>query len=567
MKRKVVWLVVSCLMVAALVLGSCAPAVVEEEKVAPPTGEPQYGGTFTIVRWMMVNTDPYRYEHNSARIMSLAYEKLGTGDWTIDREVFGFPSEYVPIRYFVGNIAESWETPDTETIIWHIRKGVYYHNKPPANGRELTAADVVWNFKRYMGSPFVERTFLDSIDSVEQLDKWTVEMKINLPIGLDRDLLRGIMDRPTRLMIAPESVGPSGEVEDWRLTAGTGPFMLEDYVPGSSLTFERNPDYWKYDAAYPENQLPYFDRVKVLLIQDQATTLSALRVGKSDVHQELTWSEFDSIKDTVPDLQSRSVPRGSPRVFKARWDHEPFTDVRVRRALNMAIDRDAIGDSYMGGYYLPYTSGIYAGWPWYTPYEELPAEVKQWHVYDPEGARQLLTEAGYPNGFKTWIDTAEVYGPGLAEILQAYLKDIGIEAEIRVHERGAFNAMRYSQGHEQIILHWVSGYSDPLQMFDQWSTPTHKFNLAAVNDPVFNAMYAEAEESFDAAFRDEMRHKMDMYALDNAFNITLPSDVYFIAWQPWLKGYSGEFDLGHRSWFATWRHVWIDQELKEAMGH
>jgi peptide/nickel transport system substrate-binding protein len=353
-------------------------------------------------------------------------------------------------------------------------------------------------------------------------------------------MAKGIMDRPTRQFICPESVGPSGEVEDWKMSCGTGPFIWTDYVPGSAVTGERNPEYWGWDEKNPENQVPYVDRMKCLLIADRATIMSGLRTGKIDVEWSVTWEDADAIQRGRKDIMVKTTPRASSPVFKPRWDHEPFTDVRVRRALNLCIDREAIKETVWGGYGWMYTSMVYPAFAnWYTEYEDLPENVTQWLVYDPDQAKELLAEAGYPNGFTTHIDTCEYYAAGYAEVFQAYLKDIGITAEIRTHERGAYNSLRYGKQHEQIILHWNSGYAEPLQLAGQWSDPAHKFNLACTNDPIFNEMYQETLTIFDEDILTQYRYDLDMYALENSFYVSFPRPAEFCVWQPWLKGFQG----------------------------
>jgi peptide/nickel transport system substrate-binding protein len=101
----------------------------------------------------------------------------------------------------------------------------------------------------------------------------------------------------------PETVAKYGDMKDWQNAVGTGPFMLTDYVSGSSITFARNPDYWMKDPLHPQNQLPYVDGVKLLIIPDTSTALSALRTGKLDVMEAVVWDDTVSLKKTSPDLQ------------------------------------------------------------------------------------------------------------------------------------------------------------------------------------------------------------------------------------------------------------------------
>ncbi len=363
------------------------------------------------------------------------------GDWGIDRKIFDFPgtSGYLSLKQMRGSLAESWECPDLHTIVFHIRKGVKFQDKPPANGRELTADDVVWNYNRDKKSPFIDKIYMNTVDSIKALDKYTVEMKMNVIVTPMRDSLRGVLDMREQRIIAPESVGASGAIEDWRKCVGTGPWILEDWIPDSVVSLKRNPNYWGYDELHPQNQLPYADAVKILIITDRSTYLAGLRSGKIDRLDEIEWQDSDSLKKTSPELMFRMTMYASPRLFKVRFDKPPFSDLRVRQAVSMAGDRLTIAKTFYGGYARPAATGTtdYHG-DAYTSWEKLPNTPKWTTIspkevlgYNPEKAKKLLAEAGYPNGFKTSIVTTPIYAPGLPEVFQSYLKAIGIEPNLR----------------------------------------------------------------------------------------------------------------------------------------
>ena len=177
MKKKIIWMLVSCLMVVSLVLASCGEAEEEEEEVIIPPGEeeevivppeeeeevvvppggnwwdkfgePEYGGTLTYSVGMDVTTwDPYRGFDFYTNTNQLFYENIAHQDWTLDRETFNYIGSWTPNDRYAGWLAESWEAPDLNTMIFHIRPGIHWHDKFPANGRELTAADIAWCFNR-----------------------------------------------------------------------------------------------------------------------------------------------------------------------------------------------------------------------------------------------------------------------------------------------------------------------------------------------------------------------------------------------------------------------------------
>jgi ABC-type transport system substrate-binding protein len=140
-----------------------------------------------------------------------------------------------------------------------------------------------------------------------------------------------------------------GDLEDWNASCGTGPFVLVDHVAGSSVTMERNPDYWRMHPLYPEYQMPFPDSVKVLIIGDDSTRLAAFRTGKVYFMDEVGWRESDSIVGAIPEVQRGGVPRyASNWAIFLRNDRQPFDDLNVRLALWKAIDREQLVQFYNG---------------------------------------------------------------------------------------------------------------------------------------------------------------------------------------------------------------------------
>ena len=164
----------------------------EEEEVKPPVGgnwwdkygEPEYGGTLTYSTWMGSDVtvwDPYR-GLDFTWVCSLFYENLAHQDWTLDREIFSYEGSFTPINRYAGWVAESWELPDANTIIFKIREGVYWQDKYPANGRECTAADIAYSYNRQWGcgdgfteiSPYIKQLAWECFQKIYATDKYTM---------------------------------------------------------------------------------------------------------------------------------------------------------------------------------------------------------------------------------------------------------------------------------------------------------------------------------------------------------------------------------------------------------
>ena len=252
------------------------------------------------------------------------------------------------------------------------------------------------------------------IESITATDKWTVVFKLKRP---DARALRSIIDPYVHFIIPPEVIETYGDMKDWRNLVGTGPWMLTDLVEGSSVTYNKNPNYWSDDEKYPGNRLPYIDELRVPVMPDAATRIAALRTGKIDYQGIVsiptlnTGDEVKSLQRTNPEIVIWEHWVRSTSGFGMNTQRPPFDDIRVRKAMNMALDFETLHYTYFKGRgrWIP-DGRIASDVPGAgIPFEEWPEEVKKGYMYDPAGAEKLLDEAGYPRGadgirFKDRID-------------------------------------------------------------------------------------------------------------------------------------------------------------------
>jgi ABC-type transport system substrate-binding protein len=243
-------------------------------------GEPQYGGdiTFASARYSE-NFDPYNTGY-SAHYYFL--ETLVIPDWALDREIWPFKTPFIPMEYYQPHVAESWEIPDLQTMIIHVRPGIHFHDKAPVNGRELNAYDLEWHYDRFLGtgSGFTEPSAMDYarikvIEKCTATDEYTAVITFTEPSVLNAELITA---QDGYNSIEPrEVIEQYGDMSDWRNAVGTGPWIVDDVIATSSIKFVRNPDYWGYDERHPDNKLPYADSLTVVNIPDVSTRLAALR--------------------------------------------------------------------------------------------------------------------------------------------------------------------------------------------------------------------------------------------------------------------------------------------------
>ncbi len=452
------------------------PAAAADKKYVtdPSTGKvvvaPQYGGTITFAQ-KEEPEGPDVVPHGvwASTYVAGVLEKLAIADWATPRDEFDFKAlAFVPFSAFTGHLAESWETPDPLTYVFNVRQGVHWHDKPPMNGRELTADDIVYNYHRFLGlgsgftepSQFVTALQGVQFESITATDRWTVVMKLK---QLNLGALAGILDGLLGWTYPPEVIKEHGDVTDWRNLVGTGPMMLTDWTEGSSVTWDKNPDYWGFDEKYPENRLPYVDRLRALIMPEVATYMAALRTGQVDyigpigISQMRTLDQVESLRRTNPELVIWPFYTRSDNAFGMNIQLPYFSDIRVRKAMQKALNLDEINNAYYRGYAdtTPQGQANRTFADIITPFEEWSEDVKKVFDYDPEGAEALLDEAGYPRGadgirFKTELVHLDRRDLNYVELAVSYWKKIGVDVEIDVQPVAEFVARRSDRDFEMM---------------------------------------------------------------------------------------------------------------------
>jgi len=257
--------------------------------------------------------------------------------------------------------------------------------------------------------------------------------------------------------------------------------------------------------------------------------------------------------------------------FAVNVSIEPYSDVRVRRAMQMAINLPEIAETYYGGTADPYPFMINPAFLAYvTPLEELPAECAEaftWTPENPAKAKALLTEAGYPNGFQQMCPITGAWE--LGELLAAYLEAVGIETEFRLMETASYNSLVYGTTADRQLAYWWCAGADwhPVQVLSYVTggQETHYWNLADADDPYINDRRDLVLNTYDAVERDTAYKEAFLYGTCQYFQITGPVTKSYTVFQPWLKGYWGQQAIVAIAWAPVWARVWIDEDLKFEM--
>ena len=568
-----------------------AAAAEKEMVLDPSTGEmveaPRYGGTLTYATNMPETggSDVGVNARSGLLLVQGVLEKPAISDWAIDRNLTARNSGNTPLWTLTGLLAESWETPDDTTIVFNIRKGVHWHDKPPMNGREFTADDMVYNYHRYLGlgsgfteiSAAGENLGASGIKSATASDKYTVVFKLERPHPF---ALKEILQSYHLFMHPPEVIEQYGDANDWRNLVGTGPFMLTDYVEGSSVTFTKNPNYYGFDEKYPENRLPYVDELAALIMKEPSTRLAALRSGKLDYLGNAANTDIKSID------QVESLARTNPEIaqwpfflrsdfsFSINVNNPPLNDIRVRKAMQMALDLETINATFFKGR-ADTTPHGYVGESntgFFIPFDEWPEEVKKGYMYDPEGAEQLLDEAGYPRGtegirFKTSYVHSPSWETSYAELALSYWGEIGVDVEMQVpSSQTEFTAIISESKHEALRSAALGAhYFGPFLVNTYYTGAS--FNPGAISDPQVDAMIDTLRVTTDLEEYQRLFREIDMYALEQHWWIWGPDSPSYQVSQPWFKGYNGEAAMGNWQFQDLFARIWIDQELKAEMGY
>ena len=559
--------------------------------------KPQYGGTIAVaIPYGDVRQfDPWDGQ-NALWSNGLVLEKLGQMDWAIPPDEYDWTQAgYLALNVVTGALAESWEQPDLLTTIFHIRPGVYWHDKRPINGRELTAYDVEFSWHRNLGlgSGFTEPSpYAGSgitglpLESIEATDKYTLVVKASSFTfnTLDELLYMGFTGSYVQ---PPEVINEYGDLRDWRHLVGTGPYELTDVVPGSSLTFTRNPNYWQYDPRHPdlELRLPYADQVKYLQLPDLATRLAALLTGKSAFAggQAIPPTEqVLSLQKTNPELVLVRIARVTKNPG-FRVDRPPFDDINVRIAMQKAVNLDEIVRTYYSGNADPTPVGIAPAGARgiYVPYDEWPEETKWKYEYDPEEAERLLDEAGYPRGADgirlatTWDVVPGRDDLDMAQLAKSYWEKIGVDVNLNSIADSGVRWERMVSGTygmsecECRSVQWGSPFimlQGGFHSTKGWEGPSG--SVYGVNDPTFEALIDDAIATTDREVFLRLANEADMYHIEQMWSLYVPPAAdRFVVHQPWLKAYRGELGSGDNDWFKPIPYLWVDQELKKEMGH
>jgi peptide/nickel transport system substrate-binding protein len=363
--------------------------------------------------------------------------------------------------------------------------------------------------------------------------------------------------------------------------------MLKDWVPSASSTFVRNPNYWGKNPVGPGkgDQLPYADGVKRLVIPDSSTFIAGVRTGRLDMVSGLEYDDFNQLSTTAPKMQSLEyLGDGFANAYAVQFNladkTKPWADVRVRQALMMATDYDSIINGYFKGKAEKDTVLVNKNFvgKGYQPLSTMAQSVQDLYKYNPDKAKQLLKDAGFPNGFK-----ADVLVPSVpqarvdeATILKDMWSKVGVDLSIKptdstslttiVTRTFAWTDMFYGTfsggtvGDFGLSLYTYFGYyrGDTRPQFASRTDP------AGTPDPVIEKAFATTQENIYVNWPGAYKavEEIRPYLIGQAFKVPFPQPINYSMWWPWMKNTFGQ---GPGAPFFL-KYYWVDQNLKQSMG-
>jgi len=380
----------------------------------------------------------------------------------------------------VPSLAESWDISDDGLeYTFHLRQGVKFHN-----GNDFTAEDVAYTFHRMLtveggvNTEFIDQIKgadellageTDTLEGVEVVDDYTIKVTLKEPFA---GFLASISS-PGVSIYDSEATEAAGDQfgMDPAVTVGTGPFEFSSWSFNNQLVLTRNEDYWKGASGLPG--------VVIKIIPDTETQSMMFESGELDILDlDYAADSVDRFTETYPD-QIVQGPRVGIVYFTMNFNKEPFQDVRVRKAVQMSIDRQAILDALYGGRG-QVEQGIFPhGLIGFNPDQE---EIK----YDPEAAKALLAEAGYADGFDMEIaaDSSASDTMTMAlEIVSDQLAEVGIRAEIKNYDESTWLETRKSGELASFMSTWSADYNDPDNFIYTFFGNEEKTRIRSINYP------------------------------------------------------------------------------------
>ena len=457
------------------------------------------GGEATVVR-MNIGSEPDSLD---------PWQSAASDTEAIMHNVFEGLVLYDETGAIIPGIAESWDiSEDGLTYTFHLREDVTFHN-----GKPLTSADVLYTYNNLagMGGEKAVSSKFENVESFEATDDYTFVIKL-------KEASAGF------LSLNIIAILPEGYEDQATAPVGTGPFKFVEYVPSQRVVLEKNPDY------YDEDRMAQVDRVEFYIMTDSAAVVSALQSGTLDI----TSISADDAAVLEGQFDIYNSPQNMVQIFAMSNSVAPFDDVRVRQAINYAIDKDQIIDSVFGGYATKlYTNfspvmGVY--------YNE---ELEGSYDTDVEKAKELLKEAGYEDGFEFTITAPANYQAHIdtAQIIAQQLQQVGITANIETMEWATWLEDVYGNAQYEATIVGLTGKLDPDAVLGRFKT-TYPKNFFKFSNEEYDQLITSALTEQDEQTRIDDYKRCQEILTEQAAAAFISDPNLVVVCRKDLKGYT-----------------------------
>ncbi len=406
------------------------------------------------------------------------------------------------------SLAKSWQVSDDGlNYTFALREDVKFHN-----GDAFDAADVVYSIEALAGlsgsEPLSSR--FSNVNSIEAIDQMTVKISLNEPDA-------------AFLVACTEAILPVGYGDQATQPVGTGPFKFQSYEPGQKVVLVKNDAYW--DVA----RLPQIDKVEFYIMSDPTAVINGLKSGQLD------FADIDpkNIPLVEGEFEILAAPQNMIQLLALNNQRAPFDDIRVRQALNFAIDKEQIIAAVANGYGTKLDSNMSPSMKvFYNDGIAL-------YAADVARAKQLLADAGYPNGFTTSITVPSNYQfhVDTAQVVANQLLQIGVKAEIKQVEWGVWLDEVYKQFNYDTTIIGLAGKLDPHQVLVRYQSD-YKRNFMQFNDADYDRLLAQASVENDLAKRVELYKNCQQILAEKAAAVYIMDPNLVVAMRKGVSGFN-----------------------------
>jgi peptide/nickel transport system substrate-binding protein len=527
-----------------LFMHSPAPyfGAVSQALAASATPTPRQGGVLIKTQWAPPRSLDYCRDANAFGVEALIpiYEGLVSFDYKPGQD---FRRELNVVPY----LAEKWERPNESTYIFHLRKGVKWHD-----GKTLNADDVAFslNYIRDQKNACVKRGNLAGVKSIEKVDAMTVKITTDGPMA---PLLESLAQRETAIF--PKHVYDSGQLfKGVSGTIGTGPMRLKSFDRNEKIVYSAFEDYWK--------GRPHLEGIVSYFIPESQSRLASFVVKQSDILTVSDKAQYEAAVTQSRIAAGEGFPTTHGYAMYMRVDQPPFNDVRVRRAVHLALNRQDMVKALAFGVGKINPPAVSAVSAWAMPEAELLklAGYRLPKDKDIAEAKRLLKEAGYADGLAFSIQAVSVWdNPRIAEVAARQLKEAGITVKLDFIEAGQYFANQ-RKGNFQVQLNGMS--SDFIDAsLHQYYYSKSGGNAARIADPELDRLIELQRKTLDKEKRYKILRQIQDYLLEKMYVVpTIELAFYWIA-HPYVHDLANSRSTTIMLYRAA--DIWLDERAPQ----